>query len=173
MFAFDHASLVDADRRYLEALHGRAVSAANVTALYASTLEATDGGACLAPREKSCLDGFCSAGDWRDYRRSPLFGCRGGLGAGLPSYELFERATTAASASAAPPSAASGSTRRESGARPRTMVWGARTIVQLVNAGDVGRSETNTTAAFTVGLIVALFYLAQAAAPPAVDDAPR
>ena len=98
MFAFDHASLVDADRRYLEALHGRAVSAANVTALYASTLEATDGGACLAPREKSCLDGFCSAGDWRDYRRSPLFGCRGGLGAGLPSYELFERATTAASA---------------------------------------------------------------------------
>ena len=46
-------------------------------------------------------------------------------------------------------------------------------IVQMVNAGDVGRSETNTTAAFTVGLIVALFYLAQAAAPPAVDDAPR
>ena len=89
MFAFDHASLVDADRRYLEALHGRAVSAANVTALYASTLKATDGGACLAPREKSCLDGFCSAGDWRDYRRSPLFGCRGGLGAGLPSYELL------------------------------------------------------------------------------------
>lgn len=40
-------------------------------------------------------------------------------------------------------------------------------IAKAVELGDVGRSVTNTNAAFSVGLVVALFYVAQAVAPPA------
>ena len=38
--------------------------------------------------------------------------------------------------------------------------------VSAVELGDVGRSVTNTDAAFSVGLVVALFYIAQAVVPP-------
>ena len=38
-------------------------------------------------------------------------------------------------------------------------------LAKAVELGDVGRSVTNTDAAFSVGLVVALFYVAQAVAP--------
>ena len=44
----------------------------------------------------------------------------------------------------------------------------------VVTAGgriDVGRSVTNTDAAFSVGLVVALFYVAQAVAPSSSSSA--
>ena len=81
----------------------------------------------------------------------------------------FARALNAAVALAAGLLVVDGRVQVETGSRAfaelvRTQPDSA--IVQLVNAGDVGRSEVNTTAAFSVGLVVALFYLAQAIVPP-------
>lgn len=97
MFAFDRNALVDADRIALSWQNHRAVHPDEVDELYDSTLrlfDAPGGAECYRPRERSCLDGFCMAGHWKD-NPSP---CKGDLGGGLPSYELFERTTTAASA---------------------------------------------------------------------------
>ena len=98
MFCFDHDALVAADRRYLSVLQGRDVTRDEVATLYDSTLEAFDSDECFRPRERFCLDGFCSAGHWRDHRENALFPCKGDLGSGVPSFELFERALTSASA---------------------------------------------------------------------------
>lgn len=55
----------------------------------------------------------------------------------------------------------------EEGARQFAELDPSSAIAKAVELGDVGRSVTNTDAAFSVGLVVALFYVAQALVPPA------
>lgn len=100
LVCFGHDALVAADARHLAWQHGRAADGDALAALYASTLEPVarrgrGAEGCLAPEAKTCLDGFCSLGRWRDHRGVPAFPCKGGAGGGLPSYELFERTVTA------------------------------------------------------------------------------
>ena len=53
----------------------------------------------------------------------------------------------------------------EEGTRQFAELDPSSAIAKAVELGDVGRSVTNTDAAFSVGLVVALFYVAQAVAP--------
>ena len=53
----------------------------------------------------------------------------------------------------------------EEGTRQFAALDPSSTIAKAVELGDVGRSVTNTDAAFSVGLVVALFYIAQAVVP--------
>ncbi|CAH0378794.1 unnamed protein product [Pelagomonas calceolata] len=53
----------------------------------------------------------------------------------------------------------------EEGTRQFAQLDPSSAIAKAVELGDVGRSVTNTDAAFSVGLVVALFYVAQAVAP--------
>ena len=55
----------------------------------------------------------------------------------------------------------------EEGTRQFAALDPTSAIAKAVALGDVGRSVTNTDAAFSVGLVVALFYVAQALVPPA------
>ena len=54
----------------------------------------------------------------------------------------------------------------EEGTRQFAQLDPSSAIAKAVELGDVGRSVTNTDAAFSVGLVVALFYIAQAVGPP-------
>jgi len=53
----------------------------------------------------------------------------------------------------------------EEGTRQFAALDPTSAIAKAVELGDVGRSVTNTDAAFSVGLVVALFYIAQAVVP--------
>ena len=53
----------------------------------------------------------------------------------------------------------------EEGTRQFAALDPSSAIAKAVELGDVGRSVTNTDAAFSVGLVVALFYIAQAVVP--------